>query len=131
MNLVGAYTFGKHMNWEFNVRWNYGSGFPFTKTAGFYEYLNFANGLYTDPTTANGFLGISYGDLNQGRLPAYHRMDISVKKTLLLSEHSEMELLASLINVYNRENIFYFDRVRYRRVNQLPLLPSLGVNMTF
>jgi hypothetical protein len=131
MNLVGAYTFGKNLNWEFNVRWNYGSGFPFTKTAGFYEYLNFANGLYTDPTTANGFLGISYGDLNQGRLPAYHRMDISVKKTLLLSEHSEMEILASLINVYNRENIFYFDRVRYRRVNQLPLLPSLGVNMTF
>ena len=131
INLVGAYTFGKHMNWEFNVRWNYGSGFPFTKTAGFYEYLNFANGLYTDPTTANGYLGISYGDLNQGRLPDYHRMDISLKKTLLLSEHSEMEILASLINVYNRENIFYFDRIRYKRVNQLPVLPSLGVNMTF
>ena len=131
INLVGAYTFGKHMNWEFNVRWNYGSGFPFTKTAGFYEYLNFANGLYTDPNTANGYLGISYGDLNQGRLPDYHRMDISLKKTLLLSEHSEMEILASLINVYNRENIFYFDRIRYKRVNQLPVLPSLGVNMTF
>jgi hypothetical protein len=131
INLVGAYTFGKHLNWEFNVRWNYGSGFPFTKTAGFYEYLNFANGLYTDPTTANGYLGISYGDLNQGRLPDYHRMDISLKKTLLLSEHSEMEILASLINVYNRENIFYFDRIRYKRVNQLPVLPSLGINMTF
>ncbi|MFM7016776.1 MAG: TonB-dependent receptor [Bacteroidota bacterium] len=131
INLVGAYTFGKKLNWEVNVRWNYGSGFPFTKTAGFYEYLNFANGLYTDPTTANGYLGVSYGDLNQGRLPDYHRMDISVKKTLLLSEHKEMEILASLINVYNRENIFYFDRIRYKRVNQLPVLPSLGINMTF
>lgn len=131
INLVGAYTFGKHLNWEVNVRWNYGSGFPFTKTAGFYEYLNFANGLYTDPSTANGYLGVSYGDLNQGRLPDYHRMDISLKKTLLLSEHKEMEILASLINVYNRENIFYFDRIRYKRVNQLPVLPSLGVNMTF
>jgi hypothetical protein len=37
----------------------------------------------------------------------------------------------SVINVYNRDNVFYFDRVRYARVNQLPILPSVGVNLSF
>jgi hypothetical protein len=33
--------------------------------------------------------------------------------------------------VYDRPNIFYFDRVRYTRVNQLPLLPSLSATFQF
>ena len=131
VNLVGSYTFGKRLDWEFNVRWNYGSGFPFTKTAGFYEYLNFSGGLYTDPNTANGYLGTSYGELNDGRLPDYHRLDVSVKKTFYVGKNSNIEVIGSVINVYNRENIFYFDRVRFKRVNQLPTIPSLGVNMSF
>ncbi len=131
MNLVGSYTFGKKLNWEFNVRWNYGSGFPFTKTAGYYEYLNFQNGLYTNINTDNGNLGIIYGDLNKGQLPDYHRMDLSLKKTFAIGKNSNLEVTASVINVYNRSNIFYFDRVRYKRVDQLPALPSLGANLTF
>jgi hypothetical protein len=31
----------------------------------------------------------------------------------------------------NRENIFYFDRVRYERVDQLPFLPSAGLSYRF
>jgi hypothetical protein len=131
VNLVASYTFGKNLNWEFNARWNYGSGFPFTKTAGFYEYLNFENGLYTNPITENGQNGIIYGDLNTGRLPDYHRMDFSLKRTVVWGKNNIAEISGSLINVYNRENIFFFDRVRYKRINQLPLLPSIGVNISF
>ena len=40
-----------------------------------------------------------------------------------------VELDLSLTNTYDRENIFYFDRVRFERVNQLPLLPSVGVEL--
>jgi CarboxypepD_reg-like domain/TonB-dependent Receptor Plug Domain len=131
VNLVGSYTFGKKLDWEFNARWNFGSGFPFSGTQGFYEYQNFSDGLYTDPNSTNGNLGIIYGPLNQKRLPPYHRMDISLKKEFVLSKNSNLDITASAINIYNRENIFYFDRVRYQRVNQLPFLPSLGVSMTF
>lgn len=131
VNLVGSYTFGKKLDWEFNIRWNYGSGFPFSGTGGFYEYQNFEDGLYTDPLTENGDLGIVYGPLNEKRLPSYHRMDFSLKKTFVLGKNSNMEITASAINIYDRENIFYFDRVRYQRVNQLPFLPSFGINMTF
>ena len=131
VNLVGSYTFGKKLDWEFNARWNFGSGFPFSGTQGFYEYQNFSDGLYTDPLANNGDLGIVYGPLNEKRLPSYHRLDFSLKKEFVLSKNSNLEITASAINVYNRENIFYFDRVRYQRVNQLPFLPSLGINMSF
>lgn len=131
VNLVGSYTFGKKLDWELNARWNFGSGFPFSGTQGFYEYQNFSEGLYTDPNSTNGNLGIIYGPLNQKRLPPYHRMDISLKKEFVLNKNSNLDITASAINIYNRENIFYFDRVRYQRVNQLPFLPSLGVSMTF
>ncbi len=130
-NVVTSYTFGKKLNWVFNARWNIGSGFPFTKTAGFYEYLSFNDGLYTNLNNTNGDLGIIYGKLNDGRLPPYHRLDFSLKKSFATGKNSVFEITASVINVYNRQNIFYFDRVRYKRIDQLPILPAIGATLTF
>lgn len=115
----------------FNGRWNFGSGFPFTKTQGFYENLNFQNGISTDYTKANGSLGINYADLNTGRLPYYHRLDISVERRKTLKNNTQFNVILSISNVYNRQNIFYFDRVKYVRINQLPILPALAANFTF
>ena len=42
-----------------------------------------------------------------------------------------MELDISLTNAYDRQNIFYYDRVANTRVDQLPLLPSAGVSYSF
>lgn len=131
INLVGSYTFGKDLTWEFSTRWNLGSGFPFTQTQGFYEKIPFYDGINTDYTRVNGELGIVYGPLNQGRLPYYHRLDVNLKKMIPTGEDSELEISLSITNVYNRENIFYFDRIRYERVNQLPFMPSIGINWTF
>lgn len=131
MNLVGSYTFGKKLDWQFDARWNMGSGFPYTQTQGFYEYLNYSGGLNTDPTTGNGTLGILYGPLNEGRLPYYHRLDISLRKTMAIGKNSNLDITASVINVYNRSNIFYVDRITNERVDQLPILPSIGVSLTF
>src|SRR5258706_708694 len=131
VNLVASYVFGKKLNWQANARWNFGSGFPFTRTAGFYELLTFNNGLNSDYTTANGSLGTLYGDLNKGQLPTYHRLDFSLTRTFVLSDRSTMEAKVSLINTYDRQNIFYVDRVTNKRVDQLPILPSAGLNITF
>lgn len=131
-NFVGSYTFGKDLTWETSARWNFGSGFPFTQTAGFYEFVDFLDGVSTDYTTENGELGIIYDDeLNGGRLPTYHRLDLSVKKRFEFSNENKLETTLSVTNVYNRENIFYFDRIRYERVNQLPILPSIAVSYAF
>ncbi len=131
LNLVGSYTFGKKLDWQFDARWNLGSGFPFTQTQGFYEYLNFNGGLGADPTTSNGSLGILYGPINEGQLPWYHRLDVSLRKSFVLGKNSTLDATASIVNLYNRANIFYVDRVTYERVDQLPILPSVGVSLTF
>jgi hypothetical protein len=131
VNLVFSYTFGKDFNWEVDARWNLGSGFPFTKTQGFFEYLDFKDGLNTDYTKTNGDLGILYADINGGRLPYYHRLDFTVKRRFELGENSTLEAVVNAINLYNRENIFYVNRITNQRVNQLPILPSAGLSLTF
>jgi hypothetical protein len=131
-NFIISYKFGENDNWESSLRWNFGTGFPFTLTQGFYTNLPFSNGLDTDIVGENGDLGIIYSeDRNSGRLPTYHRLDASVKYIAEFSRTSKMEITASVTNVYNRENVFYFDRVEYDRVNQLPIVPSVGVIYTF
>jgi len=79
----------------------------------------------------NGNLGIIYGELNAGRLPYYHRLDFTANKVFSFNQYTKLEINFSITNVYNRKNIFYFDRVDYNRVDQLPIMPSLGLSLTF
>lgn len=130
VNLVGVYTFGKGLNWEFSARWNLGSGFPFTQTQGYYEGMGFSS-ANQDYTSSNGDLTLQLADLNQGRLPYYHRLDMSLKRKFVLGKNSILEANVGVTNVYNRNNIFYVNRVTAEEVYQLPLLPSFGLNLTF
>jgi hypothetical protein len=130
VNIVSSYVFGKDENWEVDLHWNFGTGFPFTPTAGFYESLNFDN-ITTDYVTQNGQLGVLYGDLNSHQLPTYHRLDLTVKKWWDFSEFSRLEVAVGCTNAYNRANVFYFDRVAFKRVDQLPIMPSISMNYSF
>jgi hypothetical protein len=132
LNVLAAYTFGKKKDFEISSRFNLGTGFPFTQNQAFIEGVNFNDGVSTDYTSANGDLNILYSSkINGGRLPMYHRLDLSFKKTFNIKDKVKIELNASVSNVYNRENIFYFDRARFTRVNQLPILPSMGMSIGF
>ena len=132
INLLGTYKFGDNQAWEASLRWNMGSGFPFTLTQGFYTFNTFENGISTNVLTENPDLGIIFDEVrNGGRLPYYHRLDASLKHTITFSKYAKLEIVASVTNAYNRENIFFFDRVRYERQNQLPILPALGVTFEF
>jgi hypothetical protein len=131
-NFLVSYTSpNKQKPTEISLRWNFGSGFPFTQTQGYYEKFDFGQGLSTNYVSGNGQLGILYGGINGGRLPYYHRLDFSAKRTWKMPKGKQFQLIASVTNCYNRENIFYFDRVNNIRVNQLPLLPAVGCNYTF
>ena len=130
INTLATYTAGDSREWEFSARWNFGSGFPYTMTRGIYELLPFYD-INTDYGTGNGEIGIYYSALNQGRLPYYHRFDISAKRKFSLGRRSILEVNASITNVYNRENMFYFNRLTFERVDQMPIMPSLGMTLTF
>lgn len=131
VNLVASYEFGKFDSWKVSARWNYGSGFPFTQNQGMYARLPFNNGVGSDITSANGDLAIIYADLNGGRLPSYHRLDVGVTKIWRLSDRQEIQADLSVTNGYDRRNIFYRDRISGARVDQLPFLPSFGLSYTF
>lgn len=136
-NMMLTYEFDfkkdvKEKRWQFSARWNVGSGFPFTQTQGFYQQQDFSQGIGTNIINGDQTLGIVYDQQrNGGRLPWYHRLDVSVKRIFEFGEYSKLELILGATNIYNRQNIFYFDRVNYNRVDQLPVLPTLSANLTF
>lgn len=132
MNALFTYQLGEKKQWELAVRWNFGSGFPFTLTQGFYTNYTFEDGIGTDIPGDNADLGVIFAsERNGGRLPYYHRLDLSAKRIITFSKDSKLEINASITNAYNRPNIFYFDRIRYDRVNQLPVLPSISMSFDF
>ncbi len=133
VNFLASYNLDKDGNTQVSARWNMGSGFPFTKTQGFYYYNPFQEGVGTDYIQDNpDDLGIIYStSRNGGRLPYYHRLDLSFTKKFQFTEFINLEAVASITNVYNRANIFYFDRVEYERVDQLPIIPSIGLKLNF
>jgi hypothetical protein len=132
VNLVGTYMFGKKKDIELSVRWNLGSGLPFTPNAGFYQGENFQNGVGTDIITSNpSNVSTSLGTFNSQRLPYYHRLDITVKKHFEFKNKDILEIVGSITNVYNRNNIFYVNRVTSEEIYQFPILPSLGISYKF
>ena len=130
VNLIVTYTGGARKQWEFSGRWNVGSGFPFTQVSGFYEHYQFTN-MGMSIIQNNGDLGIIYGELNKGQLPWYHRLDLDVKRKFWFTDNIVLEADFSVTNVYNRDNIFYVDIITSENIYQLPLMPSLGLTLTF
>lgn len=133
INLVGNYLFGKNKDIEFSLRWNFGSGLPFTPTTGYFQGEPLSDGVTTDYTTSNPQeLSVLLGALNSARLPTYHRFDVTVKKRWEFKKSkSLLEATLGVTNIYNRENIFYVNRVTNEKVFQLPVLPSIGVSYSF
>jgi hypothetical protein len=132
INLVGSYMFGKNKDIELNIRWNLGSGLPFTPTAGFYQGENFSGGVTTDYTTTNPTtVSTLLGKFNSQRLPSYHRLDITLKKQFNFKNKDVLEIVASVTNVYDRNNIFYVNRVTGEQIYQFPILPSMGLSYKF
>ncbi|MEA1877960.1 MAG: TonB-dependent receptor [Bacteroidota bacterium] len=131
LNLLTGYQFGKRKDWNFKARWNLGSGFPFTQTNGVYEDFSMISGTFIMDVTANGDLNAWFGDLNEGRLPWYHRLDISLNKTFEFSHKQKLQCTLGIINVYNRKNMFYINRLSYERIDQYPILPNLSIKYSF
>lgn len=132
VNLVGSYLFGKQKNYELNIRWNLGSGLPFTPTAGYYQGENFSEGVTSNYVTNNpSAITTLLGTFNSQRLPYYHRLDITFKKQFNFKNKDVMEIIASITNTYNRSNIFYVNRITSEKIYQFPILPSFGLNYKF
>jgi hypothetical protein len=122
------------------VRWNYGSGLPYTRPLGSFAYHDYQLGtgrfIRNDPQNGEGLRAVTLGERNAARYPAYHRLDAGVRRKFRPGRW-EVEPYLEVLNVYNRRNVlFYF--YQYDRdppvrtgVSMFPILPTLGIEARF
>ena len=130
--------------WEGGLRFNLGSGVPYTRPlASFASYEpRFVGGGRlawrgaTDESDTFGSYSVFLGERNGERYPPYHRLDVSLRKTYRKSWGSLTPHL-DVLNIYNRKNVlFYFfeyDRDPPRRsgISMFPFLPTIGLEASF
>ena len=118
---VGKYTAG--------IRWQIGSGMPFTRPLGFDDVLDFRQRL-PDVNRDRGTRRVIVDRPYKGRMPDIHRLDVSVERSFIISQSgSNINLQAGAINLYDQRNIFYYDVFTNRRIDQLTFAPYVTVKL--
>jgi hypothetical protein len=126
VNLSLEYDFG--YGWVASALWTYTSGMPFTQIAGYYERLTIDE-LEPGQSFLNSYNPfILLAERNAGRLPDYHRLDLSISKKIQIN-NVKLNFDVSALNVYNRKNLFYFRRDTGERVDMLPFFPTATVKV--
>ncbi|MAL16988.1 MAG: hypothetical protein CL670_08025 [Balneola sp.] len=124
LNTIVGYKFA---GFEANVRWEFGTGKPYTQIFGYDFSVRVPDeNVVTDPGDARILYSRPFGE----RLPYYHRMDVSLNRSFEISENWSMKAETGVINAYNRNNVFNFDINTLQRVDQAPLFPYLSVKLS-
>ena len=125
VNLSARYRL---QNYRASIQWSYGSGRPYTRVSAFDLSLDVPDEApLQDAGTGKTFFSRPYG----ARLPSYHRLDLSVGRTVDLSEGTTLDVKAGVLNAYNRENIFYLNQETLRAVDQIQLTPYVSMKISF
>lgn len=124
---LNALVSGTVLGIDLAARFSFGSGLPFTQALGFDRYIPVDN----PPNVLQeaGLQRVIYERPYGGRLPTFHRLDLSADRTFALRPGLDLTVQGSLINAYDRRNLFYYDTFTLRRVDQLPLIPSFGLKL--
>ncbi len=125
LNIVASLDLGE--DWLASARWQYGSGLPYTPPLGFDAWFDLRT--LPDVRTNIGSPRFLFRQPFGARLPAYHRLDASVERAFDLAR-ADLTVELGAINLYNRANLFYFDLFTQRRVDQLPLVPYLSLQLS-
>ncbi len=126
LSFIGGLSVG---DFELNVRWQFGSGLPFNESMGFDQFILLDS--LVNVTTEPGMERVLYSRPYTGRLPTYHRLDVTLEYNVDVSPQVRLTAQAGAINAYDRHNFFYLDLFTLRRVNQLPLIPSFGLKLQY
>jgi hypothetical protein len=129
LSVVGIYELNR--KWKFSTVFVYASGNAASLPEKFY--------------LIEGVLTQQYSNINQYRLPSYHRLDISATYTPIPKKQRKVSSNwnFSIYNAYSRRNpyFFYFDQtgsafdgslqVQAKQVSLFPVLPSVTYNFKF
>lgn len=146
INIVSNYKFN---NWlEVGLNFQYGSGFPYTPAIGIKPRITssidsngskipvIATNIFSESLLISDKGGIE--NINSARKNAYHRLDM--RATFYRNWFGlNWALYLDIINVYNHSNMlsrnYFIDKktaeLKYRDVNMLPILPTIGINLKF
>jgi hypothetical protein len=124
VNAVGNLDFA---GFTASVRWQLGTGLPFTRPLGFDEAFDYGKDLY-DISDGIGTPRMVLDKPFTGRLPIMHRLDLSLARDVDLS-FGRLTAQLGVINAYDRRNMFYYDLFTERRVDQLPLAPYASITV--
>jgi outer membrane receptor protein involved in Fe transport len=113
---------------DLSLRWEFGSGLPFSRALGFDGFVLIDDII--DVSRAPYSRRVIYERPYNAVLPTYHRLDVSLSRTLSLGP-ADITVQGSVINVYDRRNLFYLDVFTLQRIDQLPVVPSLGIKVAF
>lgn len=146
LNIVGGWRVASWL--DLSVTFTYGSGFPWTDAVGITPRVVVREDAETGekrPELDVDWRGVVFNvdrggleNINQARLPDYHRLDI--RGTTYASWFGlEWSFYLDIVNVYNRRNIisrnWRVDReslaLEMRETAMLPILPTLGFNVAW
>jgi hypothetical protein len=112
------------------LRWEYGSGYPFTQSAGAYDRLRLSDiDIDRLPQGAGGSMR-TLGEKNAARLPAYHRMDAGITFYTVVGMFRAIAGV-SVINLYDAQNILYYDRATGKTDYMTPFFPTASLSVEF
>jgi hypothetical protein len=117
-------------SFDITIRWEYGSGYPYTQNAGFYSRLSLAD-IDRDPFPGgSGDPMRVLGARNSARLPAYRRLDAGLAFRFAL-RGVRGSAGVNVLNVLDVRNILYYDRITGKTDYMLPLFPSAFLTVEF
>ncbi len=124
---VNAIASTNTWGFDVSVRWQLSSGVPFNESLGFDRFILMDSLI--DVRGEPGDERVLYGSPYTGRLPLYHRLDVSVDREFEIKDRAALTVQVGLINAYDRRNLFYLDLFTLRRVDQLPVIPTVGLKL--
>ncbi len=126
-SITGMYQINKH--WNVSSVFVFVSGNAFTLPIGRY--------------IIQGNLVNEYGEVNNFRMPPYHRLDLSATRSRITEKGNLSSWIFSIVNIYNRSNPYHLffeasgDLEEYRidiepkMVSLFPIIPSISWRFEF
>jgi hypothetical protein len=115
---------------DVSVRWQFGSGMPYTQIHGFDGFILMDGAVEVD--RIRGFPRVIYDSVPyRAELPTYHRLDVTVDRTIALARGLDLTAQVGVLNLYDRRNLFALDLFTAQRTDQLPIVPIAGFKIEF
>ena len=137
-------TYERNKKWVFGLVWIYATGDALSLQNERYAIssgppINLSEGTFSN----NFYLLGGYGNRNDYRQKAYHRLDLSATYHAKKRKHFQGEWNFSIFNVYSRMNPYfiYFNtegntqdgtiQIKAKQVSLFPIIPSITYNFKF